>query len=68
MTTHDTINIAPTASTVVSLYESHRLRPLDSTTAIAVLAEQQGLGDIPIDRLRVRLFVEPSVAELAIGE
>jgi hypothetical protein len=65
-----TINVAPTARAVASLAveNAYTGRGIGSTEAIAILALEQGLGDVTIDRLRVRLFVEPSVAELAIGE
>lgn len=52
----ETINIAPTASTVVRMYEEARW-PSDATYAIAVLAVSVGRGMYTIDRLTATLNI-----------
>lgn len=55
-----TINVAPTAETVVALYRQLDRSP-DTTFLIASTAVEAGLGEVTIDRLSLRLVLDGEV-------
>lgn len=57
-TTQKSISIAPTAATVARLAEEGNVPKPSATILMAHLAVEQGLGDVPIDRLSLSLNVE----------